>query len=98
MGDAPKGMINPHRHHILEVNGRPGKHRTIVREGQEILANYDVDPLKGIENLTFAPNRGHVMSEAKYLVDDLRDAQQIGATRDEIINILEYHGQRASER
>lgn len=33
MGPAPAGMKNPHRHHVLEVNGRAGGHRTLNPRG-----------------------------------------------------------------
>jgi LysM repeat protein len=47
LGTARAGMKNPHRHHILEVNGRAGEHRALGREGQEILRSYNIDPLQG---------------------------------------------------
>ena len=98
LGPAPEGMKNPHRHHILEANGRPGEHRAIVREGQDILRSYDIDPLQGVENLVWAPNKGHTIAPAQNLVDDLRTAQQFGLSRDEIVEILKDHGQRAAQR
>lgn len=98
MGPAPKGMKNPHRHHILEVNGRPGEHRAIVREGQEILRSYDIDPLQGVENLVWAPNKGHTLNAASDLVSELRNARDEGLDRNSIVEILMDHGQRARGR
>jgi hypothetical protein len=98
LGAAPESMKNAHIHHILEVNGRAGEHRALVREGQEILRNYDIDPLQGIENLTWAPNTGHTEIAAQNLVEELRSAQQAGLSRDDIIKILKDHGQQAAGR
>lgn len=98
MGPAPAGMKNPHRHHILEVNGRAGSHRTIIREGQDILRRYDIDPLQGVENLVWAPNKGHTQSAAGALVADLRAAEAAGASRSRIVTILRLHGDAAARR
>jgi hypothetical protein len=98
MGPAPAGMKNAHKHHILEVNGRAGEHRSLVREGQEILRSYKIDPLQGVENLVWAPNKGHKIAPAQNLLDDLRGAQQFGLGRDDIVEILNDHGQRAAGR
>jgi RHS repeat-associated protein len=98
LGDAPEVMINPHNHHILEVNGRAGEHRALIREGQIILKSFNIDPLQGIENLIIAPNKGHTLTAATNLVDDLRSAKEFGFGRDEVIDILNDHGQRAVGR
>jgi len=98
MGPAPADMLNAHRHHILEVNGRFGEHRLVVREGQDILRTYDIDPLQGVESLVWAPNKGHTLNAAANLVQDLRSAQHFGVGREEIIDILSRHGQSAARR
>ena len=91
-------MKNPHDHHTLEVNGRPGEHRAIVREGQEILRNYDIDPLHGLENLVRAPNKGHTMGAAQELVDELKAAKEYGFSRNDVVEILKRHGEIARGR
>lgn len=98
MGPRPLGMRNAHRHHILETNGRPGEHRALVREGQDILQSYGIDPHQGTENLTWAPNTGHSLDNARPLVDELRMAQQAGAPRTDIVAILAYYGREAQRR
>lgn len=98
MGPAPGGMINPHKHHILEVNGRPGEHRALVREGQDILRSYDIDPLQGVESLVWAPNKGHTIAPAQDLVNELRMARDAGVGRDVVADILARHGQAAARR
>jgi hypothetical protein len=98
MGPRPAGMKNAHRHHILEVNGRAGEHRTLVREGQDILRSYNIDPLQGPENLVWAPNKGHTATAARNLVEELRTLKQVGADRDLIVDTLRRHGQQAARR
>lgn len=98
LGDAPEGMKNPHRHHILDVNGRAGEHREIVRNGQEILKKYDIDPLLGKENLIWAPNKGHTKDATARLVSELKAADELGLSRDDIVEILKRHGENVARR
>lgn len=98
LGSAPAGMKNAHKHHNLEVNGRSGAHRALVREGQDILREYDIDPLHGVENLTWAPNKGHTLANAESLVSRLREARQWGEPREVIIEILRQAGEQARNR
>jgi hypothetical protein len=95
MGPAPVGMKNPHRHHILGVNGRAGEHRALVREGQQILEDVGINPLTDMENLVWAPNKGHTMAEAKALVERLRLEQ---GSREGILEVLSDFGTRAANR
>lgn len=80
------------------IDGRPGPERALVREGQDILRSYDIDPLHGIENLVRAPNKGHTMDATQRLVDELRFERDAGSDRSIIVDILRKHGQKASER
>ena len=98
MGPKPSGMIGAHRHHILQLNGRAGVHRTLVREGQDILRSHNIDPVQGIENLVWAPNKGHTTAATRSLVEDLRSAHQLGLGRDEIVEVLALHGRIAAAR
>ncbi len=98
MGPAPKGITRPHRHHILSLNGRAGEERALVREGQDILRGVDIDPLHGIENLTWAPNKGHTIDVTRTLVGELRAAQQAGAGKRQIVRILRQFGDEARGR
>lgn len=50
-------MIDPHAHHILFKTGREGTQQELVKEGQEILRKYGIDPIVGEENLVWEPNR-----------------------------------------
>jgi hypothetical protein len=69
-----------------------------VREAQDILRRYDIDPLVGAENLVNAPNRGHTLANARELTRELREAEAVGAARDEIIAILDDYGEAARRR
>ena len=98
MGPVPPGMRGAHAHHILDLNGRPGAHRALVREGQDILRAYDIDPLHGAENLTWAPNRGHTLENTRAVVERLREAQRTGKGRGDIVDILRLQGRIAAGR
>ncbi len=98
LGLAPDQMVSPHRHHILELNGQPGVHRALVREGQDILRSYKIDPVLGPENLIWAPNRGHGVGPTQSLVNELRAAAQAQASREYIEGILARHGRSAAGR
>jgi hypothetical protein len=98
LGMAPDGMLSPHRHHILELNGHPGVHRALIREGQDILRSYGIDPVRGTENLIWAPNRGHGVAPTRLLVEELRFAAEAGLPRDYVIETLLRHGGYAQTR
>ncbi|WP_018781720.1 hypothetical protein [Bacillus sp. 95MFCvi2.1] len=51
IGDPPTAMIDPYAHHILFKKGLGQKQQELVREGQEILKRYGVEPIIGKENL-----------------------------------------------
>ena len=96
----PPGMEDPHIHHILSLNGRTGYERRLVREGQAILSGepYNLDPIVGVENLVWAPNKEHILRHTGALVKELKEAAALGATRNEIIDILQRHGELAAAR
>jgi hypothetical protein len=98
LGAAPQGMNNPHTHHIAQVNGAVGEHRALVREAQDILRRYGIDPLQGAENLVWAPNKGHTLTESRALTLDLRLASEANAPRRVIVEILERYGIQAQGR
>jgi hypothetical protein len=98
MGPRPAGMINAHEHHVLRVNGSAGAHRELVRDGQDILREYGIDPLHGVENLTWAPNKGHSLANTESLVNDLRAAKLGGLSRDDVVAILRRAGEEARNR
>ncbi len=56
-GEPPANMIDPHVHHILFKIGNGAAQQELVKEGQEILRKYGIDPIVGEENLVWAPNR-----------------------------------------
>jgi hypothetical protein len=98
LGSAPLGMNNPHIHHIVQVNGTVGEQRALVREAQDILRRYDIDPLQGAENLVWAPNKGHTLAESKALTLELRLASEANAPKSVIVEILARYGTQAQGR
>ncbi|WP_264741145.1 T7SS effector LXG polymorphic toxin [Cytobacillus firmus] len=101
IGDPPTAMINPHAHHILFKKGLGQKQQELVREGQEILRRYGVDPIIGKENLVWAPNAvvgQHSLDALEEVVSRLRAVESEGGDLDDIIETLEELGVLASRR
>ena len=101
IGDPPVGMPNPHGHHGVFKIGIGEKQQTLVQEGQQILRDYDIDPIYGIENLSWAPNRvkdQHSIDALEPLVEDLRELRELGAPREEVLKVLQMHQDISASR
>jgi hypothetical protein len=101
VGPAPEDMIDPHAHHILFKEGNGAAQKALVQEGQEILRRYDIDPILGTENLTWAPNRvvgQHSFDALQNVVDNLKTIDQFGGTRADMVQKLQELGQLAARR
>ena len=100
-GDPLTAMINPHAHHILFKKGLGQKQQELVREGQEILRRYGVNPIIGEENLVWAPNAvigQHNIDALENVVNRLRTVEVEGGDFDDIVEVLEELGELASRR
>lgn len=99
-GPPPTTMTRPHAHHVVFKNGIGEAQQALVREAQDIMRQYDIDPIYGPENLTWAPNVAgqHTIDTLRPLVDELRGAHQAGAPREFIEDILFRHSQLAARR
>ena len=101
IGDPPTAMINPHAHHILFKKGLGQKQQELVREGQEILRRYGIDPIIGEENLVWAPNAvvgQHSLDALELVVNQLKAIEEMGGDFDDIVEALEDLGDVASTR
>jgi A nuclease family of the HNH/ENDO VII superfamily with conserved AHH len=101
IGDPPAGMIDPHAHHILFKEGNGVAQKALVQEGQAILREYGIDPIKGTENLVWAPNRvagQHHIDSLSIVVNELKQVKEFGGTRNDIIMKLQELGQLAARR
>ncbi|WP_438298543.1 hypothetical protein [Sporosarcina sp. FA15] len=98
--DPPEEMKNHHAHHILFKRGNGKAKQELVKEGQEILREYDIDPIYGLENLTWAPNiKGqHDITPLRNVVDKIKEVENNGGDRDDIVQILERLGRIAAQR
>ncbi|WP_082786616.1 T7SS effector LXG polymorphic toxin [Sporosarcina psychrophila] len=98
--DPPEEMKNHHAHHILFKRGNGKAQQELVKEGQEILREYDIDPIYGLENLTWAPNiKGqHDITALRNVVDKIKEVENSGGDRDDIVQILERLGRIAAQR
>ncbi|WP_419957622.1 T7SS effector LXG polymorphic toxin [Psychrobacillus psychrotolerans] len=101
IGDPPTAMMNPHAHHILFKKGLGQKQQELVREGQEILRRYGVDPIIGKENLVWAPNAvigQHSLDALENVVNQLKTVEIEGGDFDDFVEVLEELGNLASRR
>ena len=94
-------MINPHAHHIIFKTGNGEAQQELVKEAQEILRSYGIDPILGKENIVWAPNavKGqHSVDSLKTIVEELRLISELGGTYYDIVEILHTQGRVASLR
>ncbi|MER1992359.1 MAG: hypothetical protein ABS864_07940 [Aerococcus urinaeequi] len=100
VGDSPEGMKDPHAHHILFKKGLGISQQELVEEGQKILREYDIDPIFGIENLTWAPNRvkGQHSIDALKVVDNIKEVKNHGGDRDDMVQRFKELGDLAATR
>ena len=105
IGDPPTDMVDPHAHHILFKEGLGAKQKALVKEGQELLRRYNIDPVYGLENLIWAPNRvsgQHSIEALKNVVERLKMVEELGGTQDylkkKLIKALRELGERAATR
>ena len=101
VGGPPAGMPNPHAHHILFKKGLGKKQQALVRQGQALLSKYDIDPIFGVENLTWAPQRikgQHDLGALKQVVQTLTETDELFGSRDAMVRALKELGQTAAER
>ncbi|MGE7901672.1 hypothetical protein ACQKOI_24775 [Bacillus paramycoides] len=91
IGDPPEDMYDPHAHYILFKKGNRKAQKELVKEGQEILREYDIDPILGLENLVWAPNRvkgQHGIEALRNVIDRLGKIRDNGEDRDDIVKEL----------
>jgi|GEM_PF-351203 len=101
----PSGMIDPHAHHILFKKGHGKAQQNLVQEGQAILRKHNIDPIKGVENLTWAPNRvkgQHGIKALEQVVNGLKEVDELvdvdSAGRQAMVDKLKELGQIAAKR
>ena len=101
LGEAPAGMKDPHLHHILFKLGIGAKQQELVLDGQRILRSVGIDPIRGVENIVWAPWRvkgQHSIDALKKVVDKLRELEALGADFDDFVEALKRLGRDAAER
>jgi hypothetical protein len=101
VGDPPADMVNPHAHHILFKEGLGPAQKALVKEGQALLRRYGIDPIWGLENLVWAPNRivgQHDIEALRKVVEKLKLVEDFGGSYNDIVEALEVLGEIAAER
>jgi RHS repeat-associated protein len=95
----PAGMQNPHAHHGVFKEGRPGPMRDAVLESQDIVRRRaGVDPIWGVDNLGWAPNRGHSTSVAQDILERLRALDAANGTPEDFRALLRTFQEEAARR
>jgi hypothetical protein len=101
IGPPPKGMLNPHAHHILFKRGLGEAQKDLVREGQAILRKVGIDPIFGPEVLVWAPNGvegQHGIDALQTVMRELRALDEAGADYDDFVEKLAELGKIAARR
>ncbi len=90
----PAWMKNlfPHAHHIVFRSGPAGA-RKFIRSSQKILRDAGIDPIRGIENFVWAPNKNHSVAAAKAVNDALKESVRRGVPVAETLEKLGTHFQ-----
>jgi hypothetical protein len=94
IGPPPKWMKNAHAHHIVFKEGR-GVMKKYVNESKKILEKHDIDWLKGVENLVWAPNKNHSTKAAKAVRNALKEADKLG--KNEVVKTLKELGEKFAD-
>ena len=90
-------MLNAHAHHVvmkgkfLSWNATSLGRRALkaLDKSREILRKHGIDPVYGLENLHWAPNRGHTRQYAIDVFEQLNKTIKGGGGYDEIVEVLE---------
>jgi RHS repeat-associated protein len=91
LGQAPAGMINPHKHHIVMEGAfshwKP-QNRQYVTNAQGILSKHGID-IQDTPNIVWAQNAGHSVDYAKKVSDRLSAVDMLGpqAVKNELSSI-----------
>ena len=98
-GPPPKDMINPHAHHVLFKTGNGVAQQELVKQGQAILREAGIDPVLGLENLVWAPNKiagQHSIASLEKVVEGLKTVYEMGGDYEDIVETLTRMGRAAS--
>ena len=95
---SPEEMENAHAHHIVFKEGS-GKQKEWVLKSKAILEEYEIDWLKGPENLVWAPNiEGlHTEEMAKMVYEELAYAHETKGTKKAVVKALRNMGRVAAQ-
>ncbi|UOE61894.1 AHH domain-containing protein [Priestia filamentosa] len=100
-GDPPAGMVRPHAHHVV-VKGLFMNRKKIVRSyaeySRQLLRDVDIDPIFGLENLHWAPNKGHSNAYIKEVAKELRELKKEDAPREAYVEKLEWIAEQLNSK
>jgi RHS repeat-associated protein len=100
IGPHPTGMVKPHAHHVLFKEGLGAAQKKLVKQGQAILRKVGIDPIKGVENLVWAPNKAgqHTLKALEEVVEALKELEAAGGTKAQFTELLKKLGRIAATR
>jgi hypothetical protein len=92
-------MRNPHAHHGVFKQGRPGPQRQLVDQAQDIvMRRAGVDPIWDLENLGWAPNTGHSTAVAQDILNRLQALEAANGTPQQFVELLRTFQREAAAR
>ena len=99
-GDPPDWMVDPHAHHFPYKKGKVNQQPTVDKI-QDILVDFEIDPIYGEEVLCWAPNRvkgQHATAQLESYLKELEELKLNGGTREEVIELTRRYQQEDSVR
>ncbi|HWB74066.1 MAG TPA: SpvB/TcaC N-terminal domain-containing protein [Nannocystaceae bacterium] len=95
----PESMVRPHAHHGVFKRGRRGRQRELVEQAQEIVRRRaGVDPIWDLDNLGWAPNKGHTNAVAEDILNRLRSLDATNAPPEDFRRLLRTFLEEAAAR
>ena len=92
-------MVRPHAHHGVFKKGMPGRQAELVEEAQDIVRRRaGVDPIWGLSNLGWAPNKGHTTAAMQDILQRLRSLDEAGGAPEEFGALLRTFLTEAARR
>ena len=99
-GDPPDWMVDPHAHHFPYKKGKVNQQPTVDKI-QDILVDFEIDPIYGEEVLCWAPNRvkgQHATAQLESYLKELEELKLNGGTREEVIELTRRYQQEDTVR
>jgi RHS repeat-associated protein len=95
----PADMVRPHAHHAVQKRGQPGRQRQLVETAHDLLRRRaGIDPYFSLDNLGWAPNRGHTTAVLQDQVARLQALDAANGTPEQFVDLVRQFGAEAAGR